>query len=83
MRELNPKEILETISELEKQSDKLCELLSESILLEMRDIKTMGLAIALSGLRQISFDIDHGLILNVGAILKLREMLDKQEAGND
>ena len=76
MQELNPKQILETISELEKQSDRLCELLPEEILLEMNTT----VAIALSGLRQISFDIDHGLILNVGAILKLREMLDEQEA---
>lgn len=75
MQELKAREILDTLDKLKKHGDRLYELLSDAILEEMKT----DVVLSLLTLREC-FDTDHALLINSKVILKLREMVDEQEA---
>ena len=76
MQELNPKEILDTILEIEIQTDKLYELLPEDIILCAPPKGAHGLM----DIRGFVIDIQRARRIANGAILHIRQMLDEQEA---
>lgn len=74
MQELKPKEILDTLDKIKKHGDKLYELIPNKI------IDETDMWIPLLGLKSLGLKIDHAMLINSDIIMKLREMLDEQEA---
>lgn len=76
MNELNPKEILDVISEIKAGSIKLCKLLPDDVIL---NIPQKG-ASSLLDIRGMIVDIGAAFRKANGAILHLQEALDEQES---
>ena len=76
MQELNPKEILDTISKIELLAEKLDTLLPGEVIMEA----PIEGGRSLLRIRGLVIDLSHAIKLASGAILHLRQMLDEQEA---
>ena len=74
--ELNPKEILDTILEIEIQTDKLYELLPEDVILCAPPKGAHGLM----DIHGFVIDIKRARRIANGAIQHLRKVVDEQEA---